>query len=129
MIITSKGHCIAAGNATRDVEIKTNVGEKQSTLAKFSIAAGKDGDGNPVYLDCEAWNSHAEIARGINKGDPVYVAGIIKISHSKDGEREYRTLRADFIALYGGYGGNAPVPEYVRADSFNELADDEEVPF
>ncbi|MDR0818575.1 MAG: single-stranded DNA-binding protein [Oscillospiraceae bacterium] len=85
MIVNVKLGCVASGRLGKDPETKV-VGERQTKMTKFSICAFSDPSGNApaIWIDVVAWNSLADFAEGLRKGDAVLVCGAKK-------ERSYTT--------------------------------------
>lgn len=67
---------ILRGRLTRDPEIAP-VGQKQTLLAKFSVACdeGQGEHKKTSYIECKAWSRTAEDLNGMSKGDPIVVFG------------------------------------------------------
>ena len=90
------------GNLTRDPELRTvNTGDKQTSVVSFTVAVSKDftranGTKDKIvsYLQCEAWDSGAEIiGSSFQKGDLVMVEGTLRNdSWEKDGVK-HSTLK------------------------------------
>lgn len=85
---------MAVGNATKDAELKY-VGEKQSALTTWSIAAGKRPDETTIFIDCKAWRGAAEYAACILKGDSVCIIG--KIEEREYNGKTYSTLVCEWL--------------------------------
>lgn len=90
------------GNLTRDPELRTvTTGDKQTSVVSFTVAVSKDftranGTKDKIvsYVQCEAWDSGAEvIGSSFKKGDLVMVEGSIRNdSWEKDGVK-HSTLK------------------------------------
>jgi single-strand DNA-binding protein len=90
------------GNLTRDPELRVvNTGDKQTSVVSFTIAVSKDftranGTKDKIvsYIQCEAWDSGAEIiGSSFNKGDLVMVEGSLRNDNwEKDGVK-HSTLK------------------------------------
>lgn len=90
------------GNLTRDPELRTvTTGDKQTSVVSFTVAVSKDftranGTKDKIvsYIQCEAWDSGAEvIGSSFNKGDLVMVEGSLRNdSWEKDGVK-HSTLK------------------------------------
>jgi single-stranded DNA-binding protein len=122
---------LAAGNATKDAELK-HVGEKNTALGKFSIAAGKRKDTTTIFLDIAAWRNLADYAAGVCKGDSVCAIGRME-SREYNG-KTYHTLNADWLNVVGKVertGGSYSESELPPAvTTFAELSDSEsDLPF
>jgi single-strand DNA-binding protein len=83
------------GNLARDPELRVvNTGGKQTSVVNFTVAVSKDyvkanGEKDRIasFINCEAWDSGAEmIAESFKKGDPVMIEGSLRNdSWEKDG--------------------------------------------
>lgn len=93
---------ILRGNLTRDPELRTvTTGDKQTSVVSFTVAVSKDftranGSKDKIvsYIQCEAWDSGAEvIGSSFQKGDLVMVEGSLRNdSWEKDGVK-HSTLK------------------------------------
>ena len=83
------------GNLARDPELRNvNTGGKQTSVVNFTVAVSREytkasGDKDKItsFINCEAWDSGAEmIAESFKKGDLVMVEGSLRNdSWEKDG--------------------------------------------
>jgi single-strand DNA-binding protein len=90
------------GNLTRDPELRTvTTGEKQTSVVTFTVAVSRDftranGTKDKIvsYIQCEAWDSGAEIiGDSFKKGDLVMIEGSLRNdSWEKDGVK-HSTLK------------------------------------
>lgn len=91
------------GNLTRDPELRkiTSANSKEVSVVNFTVAVSREytkasGDKDKVttFINCEAWDSGAEvIADSFKKGDLVMVEGSLRNdSWEKDGVK-HNTLR------------------------------------
>lgn len=90
------------GNLTRDPELRTvTTGDKQTAVVSFTVAVSKDftranGTKDKIvsYIQCEAWDSGAEvIGSSFQKGDLVMIEGSLRNdSWEKDGVK-HSTLK------------------------------------
>ncbi len=121
------GIIMAVGQATQDGEYKT-VGEKQTPLAKFSIACGKKDDGSTRFANCQAWGRNAALAGSIVKGETVMCFGTVE-SREYEG-KVYNTLTCDYVGLMrvpsAGFSEPKAAPETFAA-AVDE--DEGELPF
>lgn len=86
---------ILRGNLARDPELRVvNTGGKQTSVVNFTVAVSREytkasGDKDKVtsFINCEAWDSGAEIiGSSFKKGDLVLVEGSLRNdSWEKDG--------------------------------------------
>jgi len=89
-----------AGNLTADPELRTT--STGAAVCRFRIAntpriKADDGtwrDGEPTFLDCQAWRALAEnIAESLRRGDRVLVAGRIRTERwDSDGQTRTRVV-------------------------------------
>ena len=118
---------MAVGQATMDGEYKT-VGEKQTPLAKFSIACGKKEDGSTRFANCQAWGRNAALAGSVVKGETLFCLGTIE-SREYEG-KTYYTLVCDYV---GTMRSSAPSFSEMKpaAETFADACDasDGELPF
>lgn len=90
------------GNLTRDPELRSvTTGDKQTSVVSFTVAVSKDftranGTKDKIvsYIQCEAWDSGAEvIGSSFQKGDLVMIEGSLRNdSWEKDGVK-HSTLK------------------------------------
>jgi len=83
------------GNLARDPELRNvNTGGKQTSVVNFTVAVSREytkasGDKDKItsFINCEAWDSGAEmISESFKKGDLVMVEGSLRNdSWEKDG--------------------------------------------
>jgi single-strand DNA-binding protein len=93
---------ILRGNLARDPELRTvNTGGKQTSVVNFTVAVSREytkasGDKDKItsFINCEAWDSGAEvIGSSFKKGDLVMVEGSLRNdSWEKDGVK-HSTLK------------------------------------
>jgi single-strand DNA-binding protein len=93
---------ILRGNLTRDPELRTvSSGDRQTSVVSFTVAVSRDftranGTKDKIvsYIQCEAWDSGAEIiGESFRKGDLVMVEGSMRNdSWEKDGVK-HSTLK------------------------------------
>ncbi len=87
---------LAVGKLPRNAEFKT-VGTKQSSLCKFSVKVADTDAGNgkkeAKWLNCVCWHKLARYAANLEKGDTVFVCGLLKDASytNKAGEVVRRT--------------------------------------
>lgn len=83
---------ILVGRLGKDPEFK-NVGEKQTAMAKFSMATKKRGEGSEWH-NIVVWGKSAEICNNyLNKGSLIAIEGEITTRswESDSGEKKYIT--------------------------------------
>lgn len=85
------------GRISSEIEV-TYVGEKNTALARFSIAVGRDGqkdkDGKYIsdFHNCQAWGRKAELLEKYGKkGDRIVVEGTVQNNNyeDKNGNKHY----------------------------------------
>jgi single-strand DNA-binding protein len=84
------------GNLTRDPEVKYT--QSGTAVANFSLAVnGREYEKNGekvrdvTFVDCEAWDSGAELLGDFKKGDKVGVEGELKQNSWEDAEGNKRS--------------------------------------
>jgi single-strand DNA-binding protein len=90
------------GNLARDPEVRVvTTGNKQTSVVNFTVATSREytkanGDKDKItsFINCEAWDSGAEIiANSFKKGDLVLIEGSLRNdSWEKDGVK-HSTLK------------------------------------
>lgn len=128
------GSFIVCGYVAKNSELKT-VGEKQSSLCRWSVKAGEVQSGeskSPVWVSCQAWHETARCASVIQKGDTVLCVGKLEKYTGNDG-KEYKNLVCEFVSVMKSMPKEpetSPVisPESIDLSEFEVLSDDE-VPF
>lgn len=120
---------IAAGTVTRDAEFK-RVGAKNSAVASFSMAAGKNADTTTIFISVKAWRSLAHVAAQAKKGDAVIAVGHYE---SRDWEgKKFIDLVCDWLHIIpkDTISNAQPVNMYsAPAPSFDDIEDDGPLPF
>lgn len=125
-------HVILTGRLTKDPEIRYTDSKKAVCSFTLAVDDGRDSEGKrkAQFIPCVAWGKTAElIDQYFTKGKPLTVTGRITVRpYDKNGERRYMTevvcngiefpLR-DSSDTYGT----------VEANAFEEIKDDEELPF
>lgn len=140
--------CIFLGNLTRDPELKALSGDKR--VVNFGLAInrrfkrGKDTAKETAFLDCEAWDSGADlIAKHFKKGDPIIVHASVKQDEWEDkttGQKrtklKFRVNQFEFVPGKRGEGrpaDEAPAGNDVPAsnDGYddNPAGNGDEIPF
>lgn len=129
------GSVIISGALGTDAELKT-VGDKNTLLAKFSVAVGQrpsvkaDEPAQTIWVYCQCWGELARAAGLLKKGDRVLCCG--RVEAREYNGKEYKTLNCDFItrALSKAQSAtaSAPLPSEL-AEGFEEILSDDGVPF
>jgi single-strand DNA-binding protein len=135
---------IEIGRATKDVELRMT--PSGASIASFSIAVKrnfKNAEGNyeSDFFECVAFNKLAEtISRYVHKGDMVGVQGRLQTNTYTDGQgnnRKSTQIIVEEVEFLTTKKAETPAKEEIKkayADPFEgahfeELADDEELPF
>ena len=141
-------HIVIMGRLTRDPELRYT--QSQTPVASFTVAVDRDfggrdgGEKQTDFIDCVAWRQTAEfVSKYFTKGSMAVVSGRLQIRPWTDKDGHKRTsaeVVADNIYFgdskrddgnsYGGgqsYGGTRPVN--VQANDYDQLADDDQLPF
>lgn len=89
---------ILMGRLTRDPEIRYSQNEKQTAVARYSLAVDrkfkKDGEQNVDFINCIALGKSGEFAeKYLHKGMKIAVTGRIQTGSytNKDGQKVYTT--------------------------------------
>ena len=119
---------ILSGRLTKDPE--TRYTSTKKAVCSFSLAVddgkGKDGEKKAVFIDCEAWESRAElIDRYFSKGDPLDIIGkiVTETWEDKDGKKRKSTkVRVERIEW--------PLQKAKKSDTFTDIEEsDADLPF
>ena len=92
LLVSKDNHYMVAGVITSQGVVYSEVGEKQTPKAKFSIAIG-----NKEYVNCVAWNSFAKYMKTAVDGDNIFVVG--KIEQREYNDKIYEDLYCDVVVL------------------------------
>lgn len=139
---------ILAGRLTADPELKqTNSG---TSVVSFSVAVNrrysKDKENAVDFIDCQAWRNTAEfICKYFRKGMAICVTGAVqkRAWTDQNGQKRYSVEivvdAADFVESKGngqqtdgqGFTPASTTPDvpYSTGGAFEDLSDDEELPF
>lgn len=125
-------HVILAGRLTKDPEIRYT--DKKKAVASFTLAVydgKKDGERRSQFIPVVAWEKTAElIDQFFKKGDPLTVIGRITVrSYEKDGSKRWVTevVASGIEFPLTRRSDSDPAP--AKQNAFEELTDDEELPF
>lgn len=137
----SSGEFMVVGPIPKDAEYKT-VGDKQSSLTKFSVKASErtDASGQKVasWTNCTAWHAAARACKDFKKGDVVLVTGEIEErEYVSNGEtKKSKELVVDFVTKMAHVpAAVVPAPAAatqigdVDLSDFEELISDGDMPF
>ena len=140
---------ILMGRLTRDPDVRYSTGERQMTIARYTLAVDRrrrsnDGEQTADFISCVAFDRNAEFAeKYLKQGTKVAVTGRIQTGSytNKDGQKVYTTdvviEECEFAESKnaGGNGGFTPSRPEVGAaagDGFMNIPDgveDEGLPF
>lgn len=141
---------IGIGRLTRDPEVRYSQGEKQTAVARYSLAVDRrfkrDGEPDADFINCVVFGKSAEFAeKYFHKGTKIAVIGHLQTGSytNKDGQKVYTTdvvvEEQEFAESKGsGSGGSdnsessRPEPSLAEAnDGFMSIPTDldEELPF
>lgn len=134
------------GNLTRDPESRTTA--TGSTVCSFTVAVNRRRSQNSNQPEADffrvsAWNAVGEnCQRYLAKGRKVAVVGRVSVStyQGQDGttrasldvmaeDVEFLSSRSDDGAAYTPAASAAPAPAQRNAGGFQEVVDDEDLPF
>ena len=131
------GNFIVCGYVARDSKLKT-VGEKHSSLCRWSIKAGEKVNGEDkeaIWVNCQAWHDKARSAAAIQKGDTVLCVGKLEKSTGNDG-KVYKNLVCEFVSIMKSVPKEQSVvlppegeSELVDLSEFEEILNDGDTPF
>lgn len=135
MIIHGKRGAIAAGYVPGDAELK-QVGQYNTDKCTFSVKAYEEEPqpgarrGKAHWLNVVCWSGVARYAAGIRRGDTVLAAGTLKKRSYTDKNGEEKTvteLAAEYVCIQTSPGESFQEPD--ASDAFDEMEDDDDVPF
>lgn len=131
---------ILVGNLVADPELKSTT--SGVFVTRFRIAVGrrftKNGEQPQAdFFDIVVWRNTAEfVCKHFTKGKPILVSGVLqnRIWNDSNGDKRYATeVVADEVSFVGNKGDNgqaAPsAPAYGDTSGFEELGNDDELPF
>lgn len=94
--------CMIQGTVTRDAEFKIT-GAKNTKIASFSLAVGKNKDTTTVFATCKAFGRLAEYAANVRKADSVMCIG--KAQEREYNGKTYKDFMCDWIGIAACLGG------------------------
>ena len=138
---------ILMGRLTRDPDVRYTTGEKQMTIARFTLAVDRrfkrEGEPDADFIGCTAFGKTAEFAeKYLKQGTKVAVTGRIQTGSytNKDGVKVYTTdvvieecefAESKNASANSGFSQARPEPE-AAGDGFMNIPDgveDEGLPF
>lgn len=139
---------ILMGRLTRDPDVRYSTGEKQMTIARYTLAVDRrfkrDGEPDADFIGCVAFGKTAEFAeKYLKQGTKVVVTGRIQTGSytNKDGVKVYTTdvvvedcefAESKNAAGNSGFSQGRPEPDAAAGDGFMNIPDgveDEGLPF
>ena len=138
---------ILMGRLTRDPDVRYSAGEKQMSIARYTLAVDRrfkrDGEPDADFIGCVAFGKSAEFAeKYLKQGTKVAVTGRIQTGSytNKDGAKVYTTdvvieecefAESKNASANSGFTQARPEPE-AAGDGFMNIPDgveDEGLPF
>lgn len=138
---------ILMGRLTRDPDVRYSTGERQMTIARYTLAVDRrrrnDGEQTADFISCVAFDRNAEFAeKYLKQGTKVCVTGRIQTGSytNKDGVKVYTTdvvieecefAESKNAAANSGFSPARPEPD-TAGDGFMNIPDgveDEGLPF
>ena len=139
---------ILMGRLTRDPDVRYSTGERQMTIARYTLAVDRrrrnDGEQNADFISCVAFGKAGEFAeRYLRKGMKIALTGRIQTGSytNRDGAKVYTTdvvvEEQEFAesknaqSESGFQSMSRPQPSAAIGDGFMNIPDgiDEELPF
>ena len=140
---------ILMGRLTRDPDVRYSTGERQMTIARYTLAVDRrrranDGEQTADFISCVAFDKNAEFAeKYLKQGTKIAVTGRIQTGSytNKDGQRVYTTdvvveecefAESKAASGNGGFTPGRPEPDTAIGDGFMNIPDgveDEGLPF
>ena len=139
---------ILMGRLTRDPDVRYTTGEKQMTIARFTLAVDRrfkrEGEPDADFIGCTAFGKTAEFAeKYLKQGTKVAVTGRIQTGSytNKDGVKVYTTdvvieecefAESKNASGNSGFSQGRPEPDAAVGDGFMNIPDgveDEGLPF
>jgi single-strand DNA-binding protein len=127
---------ILGGRLTADPELKQT--PQGVSVTTFSIAVNRRGkEAQTDFINCQAWRQTAEtVCKYFKKGSSICISGQIQVRSWQDqqGNKRYATeVVADEVYFVDSKAdGQASIPTeptFQQAPKFEEIAEDEDLPF
>jgi single-strand DNA-binding protein len=126
-------HITIMGRLTADPELRHTT--SGTPVASFTVAVERDfGEKAVDYISCVAWKHNGEfVSKYFRKGNMIALTGSLQSRSWEDKNGNKRTsweVNVDHSYFAGGKSEAKPEekPEAINVQ-FNELSDDEELPF
>jgi single-strand DNA-binding protein len=127
---------ILGGRIAQDLELKQT--PQGVAVTTFSIAVNRRGkEAQTDFINCQAWRQTAEtVCKYFKKGSSICISGQIQVRSWQDqqGNKRYATeVVADEVYFVDSKAdGQASIPTepaFQQAPKFEEIAEDEDLPF
>ena len=121
------------GRLTRDPELRHT--QSGTSVASFTLAVDGFNKGDVDFINCVAWRQTGEfVSKYFEKGDQLALTGRISVRNYEDKNGDKRTATeviAERVSFCGGKKseGKPRRGEDVTAEDFEDLDEDEELPF
>ena len=121
------------GRLTRDPELRH--AQSGTSVASFTLAVDGFNKGDVDFINCVAWRQTGEfVSKYFEKGDQLALTGYISVRNYEDKNGDKRTATeviAERVSFCGGKKseGKPRRGEDVTAEDFEDLDEDEELPF
>lgn len=121
------------GRLTRDPELRHT--QSGTSVATFTLAVDGFNKGDVDFINCVAWRQTGEfVSKYFEKGDQLALTGRISVRNYEDKNGDKRTATeviAERVSFCGGKKseGKPRRGEDVTAEDFEDLDEDEELPF
>lgn len=126
-------YIVIMGRLTKDPELRTT--QSGVNVASFTIACEQDftqnGERKADFINCVAWRGTGEfVSKYFHKGSMIVVSGRLAVRDWEDrngNKRQSPEITCE--SVYFGESKNKVEEKPVEREQFNELPEDEELPF
>ena len=118
---------ILLGRLTKDPQLRrTNSGK---AVTSFTVAVNRQKKDDPAdFIDCVAWENTAEfVSKYFGKGQMIAVSGRLQIRDYTD--KDNQKHRVYEVVVDNVYFGGDKAEKKTAAENFEELEDNERLPF
>lgn len=129
------------GRVTNDIELKTT--QQGTSVCSFTVAVDRPAVKDKTdFIDCVAWRQKAEfLSKYFAKGDGIEITGVLTTRNYEDkngNKRKAVEVVCDQVSFPKGkkksdgdnsQQDNAPVYSGYDSSNFEELGEDEDLPF